>query len=168
MKMNRTKTVLITGANKGIGFEVARQLGNKGFKVLLGSRDEELGRKAEAVLKNEGVDTVFLLLDVTNQDTINNAVGLIEHEYGYLDVLINNAGIFMDNGASPSQLEPSVLKETFETNFFGIFAMIKAMIPLLKKSTEGRIVNVSSGQGSRSPGFLPKSRGLFQFREQRN
>jgi NAD(P)-dependent dehydrogenase (short-subunit alcohol dehydrogenase family) len=86
--MAEKKTALITGANKGIAFEASRQLGKLGFKVLLGSRDEESGRKAVAALENEGIDAHLLLLDVTKQDTINNAVSFIEQEYGSLDVLL--------------------------------------------------------------------------------
>lgn len=162
--MNQPKIALITGANKGIGFETARQLGKKGFKVLLGARDEERGRNAESVLMNEGINARFLLLDVTNHDTINNAAALIKKEYGYLDALVNNAGIFLDKGSAPSRLELSVLRETFETNFFGIFATIKAMLPLLIKSNEGgRIVNVSSGQGSLTRNSSPGSTSRLQL-----
>jgi len=162
--MNKSKIVLITGANKGIGLETARQLGKKGYLVLLGARDEEKGREAVSVLINEGIDTRFLLLDVTRHGTINHARELIEKEYGYLDVLINNAGIYLDNESTPSQLELSVLKETFETNFFGVFAMIKAMLPLLIKSDEGgRIVNVSSGQGSLTRNSSPNSTSRLQL-----
>lgn len=162
--MNKSKIVLITGANKGIGFETARQLGKKGFNVLVGARDEERGRKAESALINEGIEARYILLDVTRYDTINNAAGIIETKYGYLDALINNAGIFLDNGSIPSQLELSVLKETFETNFFGVFAVIKAMLPLLIKSDEGgRIVNVSSGQGSLTRNSSPDSTSRLQL-----
>jgi NAD(P)-dependent dehydrogenase (short-subunit alcohol dehydrogenase family) len=90
--MNK-KTVLITGANKGIGFETARELGVKGFIVLLGARDEERGKKAEAQLIKEGIDAHLILFDVTKQQSIDEAAGLIEREFGSLDVLVNNAGI---------------------------------------------------------------------------
>ena len=88
------------------------------------------------------------MLDVSDQRTIDNAVDFIEKEYGYLDVLINNAGVFLEKGILPSQLEMKTLRNTFEVNFFGVFAMTTALLPLLKNSTGGRIVNVSSGQGS--------------------
>ncbi len=159
--MNKAKTVLITGANKGIGFETARQLGQRGFEVLLGSRNDQRGRKAESVLKIEGIAARFILLDVTKQDTIDAAKGLIEKEYGSLDVLINNAGISLEKGALPSRLEPAVLKETFETNFFGLFAVTRAMIPLLKKSPAGRIVNISSSLGSLELNSRPESSSLL-------
>ena len=146
--MNKEKTVLITGANKGIGYETARQLGAMGFTILLGVRNEEKGRKATEALAKEGINTHFVLLDVTQQHTIEAAAKYIEQEFDLLDILINNVGVSLDRGASPSQLELSDLKETFETNFFGMFAVTKAMLPLLKKSLSGRIVNLSSGLGS--------------------
>lgn len=154
------KVALITGANKGIGFETSRQLGRLGCKVLLGARDEERGNKAVETLKKEGIDAQLLVLDVTNQDTIDHAVKFIEKEYGHLDILINNAGVFFEKGVLPSQLKMKILRETFEVNFFGVFAMTTALLPLLKKSTGGRIVNVSSGQGSLTRSSRPDSTRL--------
>jgi NAD(P)-dependent dehydrogenase (short-subunit alcohol dehydrogenase family) len=155
--MQHAKNVLITGANKGIGYETARQLGAMGYMILLGTRNEEKGEEAVAALVNEGVNARFILLDVTNQDTIEAATKQIEQEFGSLDVLINNAGVSLERGASPSQLELAVLKETFETNFFGMFAVTKAMLSLLTKSPSGRIVNLSSGLGSLAINSDPKS-----------
>lgn len=155
--MNNTKTVLITGGNKGIGYESARQLGRKGFIILLGSRKEERGQEAVAALVNEGMNAYFIKLDVTDQGTIEAAARQIEQQFGSLDVLINNSGIAYDKGASPSQLELPTLKETFETNFFGMFAVTKAMLPLLMKSPNGRIVNLSSGLGSLTLNSDPES-----------
>jgi len=162
--VNSSKTVLITGANKGMGLETARQLGRNGYTVLLGCRDAERGRNAETLLKSEGINAKFILLDVTVPETINVAAGDIEKEYGSLNASINNSAIFIDNGVSPGQLEVSILKQTFETNFFGVFAVTRAMLPLLRKSTEGgRIVNVSSGQGSLARNSSPNSTSLLQF-----
>lgn len=144
----KSKVALITGANKGIGFETAKRLGALGFKILVGSRDEERGKKALTKLVEEGIQAHLILLDVTKQESIDDAKKQIEKEFGSLDVLINNVGISIDNGVSPSELELSILKETFETNFFGMFAVTKAMLPLLKKSPCGRVVNLSSGLGS--------------------
>lgn len=155
--MNPTKTVLITGGNKGIGYGTARQLGKQGFVILLGSRNEERGREAVAALVNEGVKAYFIQLDVTHQGTIEGAATQIEQQFGSLDVLINNSGIAYDNGASPSQLEVHHLKETFDTNFFGMFAVTKAMLPILLKSPNGRIVNLSSGLGSLTLNSDPES-----------
>lgn len=144
----KNRIALITGANKGIGFETAKRLGELGFEILVGSRDEERGKKALTKLSEEGIKSHLILLDVTKQETIDYAKKQIEKEFGSLDVLINNVGISIDKSVSPSELELDVLKETFETNFFGMFAVTKAMLPLLKKSPCGRIINLSSGLGS--------------------
>lgn len=144
------KIALVTGANKGIGYEVARQLGKRGITILVGARNETLGSEAAEQLKAEGVDAKFVRLDVIEQTTIERAAGDIEREFGKLDVLVNNAGIADMSEATtpPSQLEMSVLRRIFETNFFGAFMVTKAMLPLVRKSEAGRIVNVSSGLGS--------------------
>ncbi len=141
------KIALITGANKGIGLEIARQLGTQGITVLLGVRDENRGREAAQKLQAEQIDARALQLDVTKQDSIDTAASYIESEFGKLDILVNNAGIAIDN-TPPSQLDIEVLRRTYDTNVFGVFAVTKAMLPLLRKSDAGRIVNMSSGLGS--------------------
>lgn len=144
------KIALVTGANKGIGYEVARQLGKRGITILVGARNETLGSEAAEQLKAEGVDAKFVPLDVIEQTMIERAAGDIEREFGKLDILINNAGIADMSEATtpPSQLEIDTLRRIFETNFFGAFMVTKAMLPLVRKSEAGRIVNVSSGLGS--------------------
>lgn len=141
------KIALITGANKGIGLEIARQLGIQGITVLLGVRDENRGREAAEKLQAEHIDARVVQLDVINQNTLNAAASQLDSEFGKLDILVNNAGIAIDD-APPSQLDIEVLRRTYDTNFFGVFAVIKAMLPLLHKSEAGRIVNMSSGLGS--------------------
>jgi NAD(P)-dependent dehydrogenase (short-subunit alcohol dehydrogenase family) len=158
--MNKSITVLVTGANQGIGFETAKELGAMGFTVLLGARNSDRGKEAEEALVKEGIKAHFVLLDVTKQDTIDKAATFIDNNYGSLDVLINNAGIAVEKGRQPSQLDTQDLKETFETNFFGLFAVTKAMLPLLMKSTAGRIVNVSSGRGSFANNLKPVDKSL--------
>ena len=138
---------LVTGANKGIGLEIARQLGRKGMIVLLGARDEGRGREAAEKLRADGVDARSIQLDVTSLETIDRAAHRIEKEFGRLDVLVNNAGIFIDD-SPPSGLAMEVLRRTYETNFFGPVAVTQAMLPLLRRSLAGRIVNMSSGLGS--------------------
>lgn len=142
-----TTVALVTGANKGIGKEVARQLGKKGMKVYLGSRDSERGRAAADELRNESVDAEFVQLDVTNDDSVSAAVQSIESKEGKLDVLINNAGIahMKDMGLAES-LES--VQHVFDTNFFGAARVLKAAGPLLRKSKAPRVVNVSSTLGS--------------------
>ena len=144
----RKKVALVTGANKGIGLEIARQLASlHGMIVLIGARDEARGREAADKLRAEGLDARALELDVTDQKTIDAAARRIATEPGQLDVLVNNAGVFLDS-VPASQLEMDVLRRTYETNVFGVFATTKAMLPLLRRSSAGRIVNLSSGLGS--------------------
>jgi NAD(P)-dependent dehydrogenase (short-subunit alcohol dehydrogenase family) len=146
-QQNNGKIALITGANKGIGLEIARQLGTQGITVLLGVRDENRGREAAEKLQIEGIDAHVVQLNVTDQSTIDAAASSIESEFGKLDILVNNAGIAIDS-VPPSQLDIEVLRRTYDTNVFGVFAVTKAMLPLLRKSDAGRIVNMSSGLGS--------------------
>ena len=152
------QVALITGANKGIGYEIARQLGAKGLTVLVGSRDAGRGEKAAAALVAEGIDACLIQLDVTAQSSIDAAAAFIEKNYGYLDVLVNNAGISIHDGnTAPSELSLAVFKRTFDTNVFGAFAVTQAMLPLIRKSSAGRIINVSSPMGSLSLHSDPES-----------
>ena len=141
------KVALVTGANKGIGLEIARQLGRLGFMVLIGARGAERGLAAEQELRAEGLDAVLLLLDVTDQASIDAAARVVEDRYGRLDVLVNNAAIAIDD-APPSLLDVATLRTTYDTNVFGLFSITKAMLPLLRRSPAGRIVSMSSGAGS--------------------
>jgi NAD(P)-dependent dehydrogenase (short-subunit alcohol dehydrogenase family) len=140
------KNALISGANKGIGLETARQLGKQGFTVLLGARDLAKGEKAVEELKKEGIDARAVKLDVVNAADVKAVAEKIEKEFGVLDVLVNNAGIALDpiGGNTTSTTKEETLRKTFETNFFAVVAVTQALLPLLKKSDAGRIVNVSS------------------------
>lgn len=143
------KVALITGANKGIGYEIARQLGSRGATVFVGSRDIGRGEEAANKLRFSEIDARTIQLDVSDQKTIDFAAKQIESEFGKLDILVNNAGIISDNDSlPPSQVDIETLRHTYETNVFGVFAVTKALLPLLKKSKAGRIVNLSSGLGS--------------------
>jgi NAD(P)-dependent dehydrogenase (short-subunit alcohol dehydrogenase family) len=143
------KVALITGANKGIGFEVARQVGKAGCTVLVGARNVELGREATAKLKAEGVDARFIAIDVVKHDTIKRAADEIARDFGRLDILVNNAGIAaIGKDGAPSVADVDAVRTTIETNFIGALAVTQAMLPLLKKSAAARIVNVSSELGS--------------------
>ena len=144
------KTALITGANRGIGFETARQLGKQGFTILIGARSEKNGAEAVEKLKAENLDADFVVLDVANSESINSAASEASEKFDKLDVLINNAGIFLDYGVPPSATDIMVLRKTFDTNFFGVWEVTQAFLPLLKKSEAGRIVNVSSRAASLS------------------
>jgi NAD(P)-dependent dehydrogenase (short-subunit alcohol dehydrogenase family) len=142
------KIVLITGANKGIGFEVARQLGKQRCTVLIGARDAKLGQEAAAKLSKEGIDARFVDLDVTRRETIESARALIEKEFGRLDILINNAGINAPGDGPPSKVDLDAVNRVLQTNFVGALAVAQAMLPLIRKSAAGRIINVSSELGS--------------------
>lgn len=142
------RIALVTGANKGIGYETARQLASQGITVLLGARDEQRGKEAAAKLQDDGLDVQFLRLDVNDQTTHEAARRFIEDTFGRLDILVNNAGIALDAAQKPSEVDLQTLRKTFDTNFFGVIAVTQALLPLIRKSGAGRIVNVSSGLGS--------------------
>ncbi|CAF0969990.1 unnamed protein product [Rotaria sp. Silwood1] len=144
---NKTKIALITGANKGIGFEVARQLAQMGIHVLLGSRDEQRGKQAVEKLLAENLPVSLIQIDVTNQSSIDAAVNEITNKYDHLDILVNNSGIYVKE-PRPSQVTLDLFHDNFNVNFFGAFFVTKSFLPLIHKSLSGRIVNVTSGLGS--------------------
>ncbi len=147
--MTTAKIALVTGGNKGIGFEISRNLSRAGCTVLLGARNAERGRQAVRRLEEAGTgDVQFIEIDVTRQDTIRGAAQMIESRFGRLDILINNAGINRRGDGLPGAADPDVVQEIFGTNFFGALRVAQAMLPLLHKSAAGRIVNISSGLGS--------------------
>ena len=146
--MSENKQVaLITGANKGIGFETARQLGKLGITVILGSRDAARGDGAAAKLRAEGIDARPIKLDVTASKDRGAAVKFLQDNFGKLDILVNNAGIAEEGGwgkNTTSSTSADTLKKTFETNLFALVAFTQALLPLIRKSSAGRIVNLSS------------------------
>jgi NAD(P)-dependent dehydrogenase (short-subunit alcohol dehydrogenase family) len=143
------KVVFITGANKGIGYEVARQLAANEFIVLLGARNPQRGEAAANKLRAEG-EVHFVPIDVTDERSIAAAAEMVLKQWGKVDVLVNNAGIILELSAKirPAALELTMLKETFKTNLFGAFAVIRHFLPLLKQSETVQIINVSSTLGS--------------------
>jgi len=142
------RIALVTGANKGIGLEVARQLGKAGHHVLLGARDEARGRAAAKTLQDEGIDVRFVTIDLSDTASLSAAAADIEANEGHIDILVNNAGVAIQGDGLPGSTDLDVVRRTFETNFFGTVAVTQALLPLVKKSSAGRIVNVSSGLGS--------------------
>ena len=143
------RIALITGANKGLGLETARQLGQQNHTVLLGARDAERGEAAAQMLRDEGLDAHFLLLGPTDAASIADAVREVEAKFGVLDVLVNNAGALLPGDfAPPAQVSMEVLRQTFELNVFGAHAVTQAFWPLLNRSTAARLVNISSSLGS--------------------
>ena len=145
---HKGKIALITGANKGIGYEVARQLAEHGVTVLVGARDKNLGESAAASLRSVSADATFIELDVTKPDTIATAAETIRQRHGRLDILVNNAGIIAKGDGPPSQADPGAVQQTLNVNFFGVLAVTQAMLPLVRNSASGRVVMVSSGLGS--------------------
>jgi NAD(P)-dependent dehydrogenase (short-subunit alcohol dehydrogenase family) len=147
--MSTNKIALITGANKGIGLETARQLGRQHFTVLIGARDEAKGEEAAAELRKDGIEAHAIALDVTKSKSIRDAAARVEKEFGHLDVLVNNAGIMIDDhDKKVSEQLLETWRKTFDTNFFGLIETTQAFLPLLRKSDAGRIVNLSSILGS--------------------
>jgi NAD(P)-dependent dehydrogenase (short-subunit alcohol dehydrogenase family) len=140
------RIALITGANKGIGLETARQLGKLGVTILVGARDLAKGEQAAEVLRGIGVEARAIKLDVVSETDREDVANLIEKEYGRLDILINNAGLLLDSrkGNATSTTSSKMLRDTFETNFFAVVALTQRLLPLLRKSDAGRIVNLSS------------------------
>ncbi|TBL79394.1 SDR family oxidoreductase [Paenibacillus thalictri] len=148
--MNEVKPriALVTGGNRGIGREIVRQLSLKGIKVLSGCRDEEKGRKAVEQLSKAGVSVELEVVDMANHESIVQIMERVKKKYGRLDILVNNAGVILDRGTSILNVNETVMKETFETNYFGVLNLIQAAVPLMKEHNYGRIVNISSGLGS--------------------
>ncbi len=154
------KVAFITGGNKGIGLETARQLGKLGIKVVIGSRDLAKGKEAVAKLKADGVDAEAIKFDVLNSADYKDAYKYLDQHYGKLDILINNAGVTKENflgGNQTSSTSPEVLHDTFDTNFFGVIEITQTLLPLIKKAPAGRIVNLSSILGSLALHADPKS-----------
>jgi NAD(P)-dependent dehydrogenase (short-subunit alcohol dehydrogenase family) len=162
---NAKNIALITGANTGLGFEMARQLGQAGVTVVLAARDPQKGEAAAAKLRGEGLDIHFLKLDVTNKEDRSAAAAFLAEKFGRLDILINNAGISVDSiGAGKvSTTTDDAIHRTFETNFFAPVALTRELLPLLHKSDAGRIVNMSSILGSQTLHSDPTST-IYNFK----
>jgi len=144
---NDTRIALITGANRGIGFEAARQLARRGFHVVIAARDEAKGQQAAERIRAEGGQATILPLDASSSESIRAAATRFGGIAGRLDVLINNAGIYPDDGLTILTLPRDRLAQTFQTNTFGPLEAIQAFRPYLRKSAGARIINVSSGYG---------------------
>jgi NAD(P)-dependent dehydrogenase (short-subunit alcohol dehydrogenase family) len=149
--MTTTKRVaVVTGANRGIGFEICRQLANKEIRVILTSRDEAKGKAAVEKLQAEGLDVSYHPLDVTNSGSVQRLAQVIKSEEGKLDILVNNAGVLIDASDSLLDTKIDTLRETIDTNLSGPLLLCQALIPLMREHNYGRVVNVSSGAGQLS------------------
>ena len=144
------RIAVVTGANRGLGLEISRQLANAGVCIVMTSRDQEKGEAALAQLSSAGLELRCETLDVTDDGSVNALADKLENDYGRVDILVNNAGIlFDDDRQAASILEQSIerVRVTLETNFYGALRVSQALAPLLKRSDSGRVVNVSSNLG---------------------
>lgn len=146
--MSDKKQAVVTGANKGIGFEIARQLLGQGFVVWIGARDPERGEAAAKLLRDEGGDARFLRLDVTSDESVAQAVQAVGAQTNRVDVLVNNAGIAVGSRTIPSETSIEDFIATYDVNVFGVFRVTKAFLPLLRAAPAARIVMMSSDLGS--------------------
>lgn len=143
-----TKFAFVTGANKGIGYEIVRQLAEKNYHVFLGARNEELGNKAVESLGYSNIS--YVQVDISDKQSIENSKNKILEVTDHLDLLINNAGIALDFGILPTELTAETLRKEFDVNFFGTFQMIQTFLPLVKFSQAGKIVNVTTDMASQT------------------
>jgi NAD(P)-dependent dehydrogenase (short-subunit alcohol dehydrogenase family) len=144
--MESSRVAIVTGGNRGIGYEVCKELSKSGCKVVLTSRNEMDGKNAIATLNSDNI--AYHRLDVTNIKDISFLRDWILKTYGRVDILINNAGIYLDEGVSVFDLDEKIISETLAVNFYGAFQMCKAFVPFMKQNRYGRIVNISSGYGA--------------------
>lgn len=159
------KIALVTGANRGLGFETSKQLAKKGFKVYMASRDEQKGKMACEILSSAGLNVVALKMDVTKTKDIRSAVDLFKSNNETPDVIVNNAGVFLEmlsdsgNNESILNVDPVIILKTIETNTMGPLKLLQAFVPMMKDKDYGRIVNISSGMGQlqemggKAPGY---------------
>jgi len=148
----RMKTALVTGANKGIGREVARQLAAKGFHIFVGARDRRAGRKASDEIAKRGGNATFLEIDVSDNSSVVAAADMFAKAADHLDVLVNNAGIIADGDDAILDISDDLLRKTLETNTLGALRVTRAFVPFLIKSKAPRVINVSSGGGQLTGG----------------
>ena len=162
--MSTKKIALVTGATRGIGLETVRQLAAKGIHVILAGRDKSKAEGAAQSLRDAKLDVAAIALDVTDAKSIAAAAKEIDAKHGKLDILINNAGVFLDDmQKKPSEQSLDIWRKTFDTNVFGVVETTNAFLPLIKKSEAGRIVNVSSILGSITEHLDPNS-SIYNFK----
>lgn len=157
MSISQQRIALITGGNRGIGFETAKKLAEQGIKVVIGVRDTQKGEQAVAAL---GAEADFVLYDASQADAAQKVAQTLESRYGKLDILVNNAGILKEELICQNNsltVDQDTLKTTFEANFFAVIALTQALLPLLHRSPAGRIVNLSSILGSQTLHSTPNS-----------
>jgi len=142
------RIAVVTGAGRGIGFEICRQLARRGINVVLTARDAGRGNRAAEILQGQGLNVIFHALDVTDPKQVHALADYLSQTHGRCDILVNNAGILIDKrGTGVLELQVETLRTTLETNFYGPLQISQALVPLMRKHRYGRIVNVSSGLG---------------------
>ena len=161
------RVAVVTGANRGLGLEVSRQLAHLGYRVVLGSRDLAKGAQAAATLAEAGLDVTPVELDVTEPATLTRLAGRLEAEAGHVDVLVNNAAIHYDSWQQATAADLDVVREAIETNLIGAWQATLALLQLIRSSGHGRIANVSSGAGALEDmgGGAPRLQGLQHLAE---
>lgn len=156
MTMNETIT-LVTGGNRGMGYEIIKELSQKGQHVIMGSRSLEKGQQAAVELGKLGLNVEVIALDVTNHESVVAAVTEIEKKFDHLDVLINNAGASFDHFQAPSKIPLETVRKDFEINYFGLIDVTQQFLPLLKNANTAKILNMSSMMGSKTEALNPES-----------
>ena len=159
--MAKNGIAVVTGANQGLGFEVCRQLAIKGVRVILSARNETKGKEAAESLKKEGLDVDFHQLDITDKKSIQRFAKYVKEKYGKLDILINNAGILIDSQDFCTTVDLDKVRKTFETNVCGALLTTQELIPLMQRSKNGRIINISSRMGALS--FMGKGAPAYRI-----
>ncbi|HXO22724.1 MAG TPA: SDR family oxidoreductase [Thermoanaerobaculia bacterium] len=148
--MSSRRVAVVTGANRGIGQEICRQLARKGAQVVLTARDEAKGQAARQELAAEGLDVLFHPLDVTADDSVDRLVRYLKDDIRGVDILVNNAGVFLDQKRGGLDVPMQAVRDTLETNLLGAWHLSQCLVPIMRWKTYGRIVNVSSGLGAMS------------------
>lgn len=143
-----TRVAVVTGGNRGLGLATCRQLGRRGLRVLLTARDPEAGRSAAADLRSDGLDVAFRPLDVTEPEHVRGLARCLEEEVGRVDVLVNNAGVYLDRDVAALEVDLDVIRRTMEINAYGPLRLCQALVPVMRRRGYGRVVNVSSGSGA--------------------
>jgi NAD(P)-dependent dehydrogenase (short-subunit alcohol dehydrogenase family) len=142
------KVAVVTGGNRGIGLEICRQLAGRDIEVILTARNKERGRAAGQKLQDEGLPVHFRCLDVSDEESARRLFDWVTGDFGRLDILANNAGIYLDRGVPAADVDPDLVRETMETNFYGPLRLCQLAVPLMRRHHYGRIVNISSQLGS--------------------
>lgn len=146
----KKKVALVTGGNRGMGYELVKQLALNGYQAILTSRDPEKGHAAAEKLRELALDVSFVWMDVDQPESIRQAAITVKEQYERVDVLINNAGVYLDGAEGLTTMDPSILQQTMATNFFGAYHVIRTFIPLMQEQGYGRVINVSSEYGAMS------------------